>query len=362
MRGLKDFYASNRITAIAIVLSPLLLVLSIVYLVVVSVLKFFYRRGILVSYRPAAKVISVGNITLGGSGKTPLVEYLVLQLAARRHRVAALLRGYQKPRINRGVGSPDYYGMGDEASMLKEALRGSGAVFSNPDRAEQARKIDQEGRFDTIILDDGFQHWRLKRDLDIVVVDATNPFGNGYVLPLGPLREPLGALSRADIIVLSRSNEVDPRELQEIEARLKRICGAAPVVRAVHSPQYLYHAVTGQKVGFEALKGAGVGVMAGVAVPASFLRSVEGLGAKVVWKAFFDDHHEYSRSDIKEALRGSRDMKASFLLTTEKDIVRFRGLLLQQAPALDVLVLKVAFKIVEGQERLDERLHCLYRV
>lgn len=362
MRALKDFYTGNRITPVVVVLLPLFFVLSFVYWVVIVVREFFYRRGILGAYRPAAKVISVGNITLGGSGKTPLAEYLALQLAARRHRVAILLRGYRKPRVSQGVGSQDYYEMGDEASMLKGALKGSGAVFSDPDRAAQARKIDQEGRFDTIILDDGFQHWRLKRDLDIVVVDATHPFGNGCVLPLGPLREPLAALSRAEIIILSRCNEVDPRELKQIEARIKTICRAVPIVKAVHSPQYLYHAVTGQKVGFEVIRGVPVGLIAGVAVPASFLKTVERLGAKVAWKAFFDDHHEYSRSDIEGALRSAAGAKASSLVTTEKDIVRFRGLLLEQPPALDVLVLKVDFQIVEGQERLDERLHSLYRV
>lgn len=360
MKGLKAVYSRNQLTVTYLMLWPVLFVSSFFYLFIVTILKILYKKNILASYRPAAKVISVGNITLGGSGKTPLVEYLALYLHARGRKVAVLLRGYKKPGHDSGIGLPDYYLSGDEACMLKISLKENAFVLSDKDRLRAAQDIDESGRIDTVILDDGFQHWRLKRDMDVVVVDATNPFGNGRVLPLGPLREGVSSLARAQVICLSRVNEISSASVRELEARLKRFNHAALLVKAVHEPEFIYNAVSGARFGLDYLKGRKIGLLCAIANPGSFLYAIEGCGAEVVIKGFFDDHHEYSEQELSEFIRRLSAAGVHSIVTTQKDIVRFAGWLSVAGSGAEVLVLKVSLKIVEGEEAFDKRIHSLY--
>ncbi|HAJ57719.1 MAG TPA: tetraacyldisaccharide 4'-kinase [Candidatus Omnitrophica bacterium] len=360
MKGLKAVYTRNQLTATYFILWPVLFVFSFFYLLIIIFLKTLYQRHILASYRPNAKVISVGNITLGGSGKTPLVEYLALYLHARGRRTAVLLRGYKKPGHGPGIGFSDYYSLGDEACMLKLSLKENAVVVSGKDRVRAAVGIDEEGRIDTIILDDGFQHWRLKRDLDVAVVDATNPFGNGCVLPLGPLRESIASLARAQVICLARANEVPPAAARKLEERLRKLNHAALFIKAIHEPEFIYDAVSGLRSALDHLKGKKVGLLCAIANPGSFLDAVERCGAEVVAKTFFDDHHEYSGRELSDVMRKSLDAGARAVVTTQKDIVKFAGWLCRQDAGIEVFVLKVSLKIVEGEEAFDERLHSLY--
>jgi tetraacyldisaccharide 4'-kinase len=361
MKGLKTFYTQNRMTATYFILWPILLALSFFYLLTVYFIRFLYEKNILRSYRSAAKVISVGNITLGGSGKTPMAEYLALQLCPRGHRAAILLRGYKKPKKDEGLGLPDYYILGDEASMLKGSLKENAVVISDKNRVEAARQIDEDGRIDTIILDDGFQHWRLKRDLDIVVIDSTNPFANGCVLPLGPLREGPASLARAHIICLSRVNEVPIAAVRQLESRIRKFNHAALFIKAVHEPEFLYSVVSGSKVELDNLRGKKAGLLCAIANPASFLAAVQLCGAEVVSKNFFDDHHEYSAQDLEGVIRKSLDAGVQAIVTTQKDVVRFANWLRREKPGIDIFVLKISLKIVEGESAFYERLHSLYR-
>ena len=199
MMGLKIFYTQGRHTALYIILFPLLFVLSCFYFLLVWLAAFLYTKGILKSYRSKGMVISVGNITLGGSGKTPLVEYLAHRLAGQGRRVCILLKGYKTPKENKAIGSADYYVYGDEASMLKENLKDKAVVLTGNKRDELACEIDAGSLGDTILLDDGFQHWRLKRDWDMVVMDAPRPFGSRFLLPAGHLREGLSSLKKGSL-------------------------------------------------------------------------------------------------------------------------------------------------------------------
>jgi tetraacyldisaccharide 4'-kinase len=361
MKALKVLYAENRTTATFFVLAPFLFLLSGLYLLGLCVRRFFYGAGIAASYRPAAKVISVGNMTLGGSGKTPLVEYLALELSARGKRVAVICGGYKKSALNEGPGEPAYYALGDEAAMLTENLKGRVFVVSAKNRAHAAREIDATGRFDTIILDDGFQHAALKRDLDIVALDATNPFGNGCVLPLGPLRESLSGLKRAPVICLTRVDEVSPAMVRALRERVKKLNPAACVLTAVHGLYQLCDAVSGEAQDLDLIKGKKAALLCGIAKPYSFLKTVEKCGVQVVHKSFFEDHYEYRQDDVAACLNASREAGAAILVTTQKDIVKFRGALRVLRPVVPVFVLKISLKITEGERILDERYHSLYR-
>lgn len=249
-------------------------------------------------------VISVGNITTGGTGKTPLVMDLARRLLSRGRVPAVLTRGYKSRR-----GAP-----GDEAAMIAAQTPGVLCV-QNPDRIAGGRSAIDRGA-EVLLLDDGFQHRRLGRDLDVVVVDVTNPFGFDRLLPLGRLREPVTALARADLIVMSRIDLVDE------SARLRvanRIAEAAPGVRCVTSR----HRV----VGLSELDGAVCDdrcvkaiLMSAIGNPESFTRTVERMGIEVAARFEWSDHHPFSASDINRVVEATRRIQHDVVLTTRKDI------------------------------------------
>ena len=360
MNGLKIFYTEGRCTILYIILFPLLFVLSCFYFLLVGLAAFLYTKGILRSYRSKAKVISVGNITLGGSGKTPLVEYLAHQLADDRRRVCILLKGYKTPKENKAMGSPDYYVYGDEASMLKESLMDKAVVLTGNKRDELACEIDAGSLGDTILLDDGFQHWRLKRDWDMVVMDATRPFGTRFLLPAGHLREGLSSLKRAHCFVLSHCDEASGDQIAELEKLLFSINPRADILRSIHAPESLTHLKTGKKEDLDILKGVSVGLFCGIAHPASFLNTVKKLGAYVILERFFDDHHHYQQEEITDFIENCRAAGIERILTTEKDAPRVSGLVRSMDLRIDILVLRIVLKITKGQEILNGRLYSLY--
>jgi tetraacyldisaccharide 4'-kinase len=356
MKSLRVFYTNNEATLTYKILFPLLFFLSLVY----GFFLYLARAGQFGSYRPQAKVISVGNITLGGSGKTPFVELLIGLLSKRGRHPAVLIRGYKKPRGREGLGVEDYRLLGDEARMLTENLKGRAGVFVGSDRVSIARQADQEKKFDTMVLDDGFQHWGLKRDLDVVMVDATNPFGNGFLLPAGHLREGVSALKRADLICLTRTDEAPEAAVDALASKISGISPQAPLVWLVHVPEVLYDLTTEARVSAESIKNAEVGLLCGIANPISFLRTVERLGGRVVIKKFFEDHHDFSAEELADLSRVCAASHVSKVIVTEKDAARLKGRPDLKSLKIDILVLRIAVKIVKGQEALDERLDSLY--
>lgn len=345
-------------TVLFFFLAPVLFPLSCVYVFFLWMIRFFYSRNIIKSYRPGACVVSVGNITLGGSGKTPLVAYLA-DYFSRHFHVAILLRGYMKPKTLQSLGSHDYYAFGDEASMLRQDLNENCRVISGKNRVESARLLDSEKSTGVIILDDGFQHWKLRRDLDIVIIDATNPFGNRLLLPAGPLREGLDSLKRADCFCLSRCDEIRPEELDRLGRFLRAKNPKALLVKAVHAPEALRHLKTNTLCALDVVKGRKIGLFCGIANPASFVRSMERLGADIIIKKFFADHHEYNRQEIESLMKLCKAYDISTMVTTEKDAQRLAGFFAQAEMGVDVLALRIKIKIIEGQEALYERLDSL---
>ncbi len=293
-------------------------------------------------------VISVGNITWGGTGKTPLVEFIALFLKRNRRNPAVLSRGY---------GSSGRIADGDEPLMLRNRLPGI-PVLADRKRLRSARKAMEAGA-DTLILDDGFQQWGIVKDLDIVTVDAGNPFGNGRVIPAGMLREPLSALKRADVFVLTRCDKGADRA--HLKKRLSSINPRARIFCCDHRVAgfYPFTGETAQAMtGPAFFSGKEVAVFSGIAVPRSFEESLKNTGARVTAARRFPDHYIYGRNEIEDIVAGSRGIP---VVTTEKDAARL-SVLYDGRPPDGIWVMRIELEFENDEDqRLRDRLLGIYR-
>ena len=305
--------------------------------------------------RVGVPVISIGNITTGGTGKTPTAAHIAHLLTARGRRVAILLRGYKGGEIQfdddqRDEAAARWRAHSDEAMVLRRQCPRA-EVILNPDRLAGAKEAIAK-RCDTIVLDDGFQHRRVSRDLNIVLVDATRPFGFGHLLPRGLLREPLTSLRRADLIVVTRSDEVNESARSELVKRISGISGDKPVIASCH-----------RAAGFSDLKGGGVSaadasgmqavIFAGIGNFAGFRRLVERLGVHILAAYEFPDHHAYTPDEISGVADAAASVEANVILTTEKDAVKLVGRWGDDACRLMVVCLEVEF-VGEGGRILSD--------
>lgn len=317
----------------------LLTVLSFFYLAAVQVRTLLYRVRVLRSHSVTAWVISVGNITLGGTGKTPVTERLARLLHSRGRKVAVISRGYRRktgPRWRRLkeklLGAPTTRMVsdgrnillnsrvaGDEPYLLAANLEGI-PVLINRNRVKAAHYAIRRLKADTIILDDGFQYLGLKRDLDIVLVDGQYPFGDGRIFPRGILREPLRNLSRADLLLITKAREGGQEELKE---KLRRYNGKAQILECRHNPVYLRDVRTSIKASLELIRGTKAATLAGIANPYGFEKTLKELGVEVIYSRRFADHHFYTQQELIDTLNRASQRGAEILLTTEKDSVRF---------------------------------------
>jgi len=294
-----------------------LFILSIIYGLAVRILVFFYRKDLC---RINCKVISVGNITLGGTGKTSLVEYIARYLQTQGRKVAILSRGYGRNTNDERRTTNDAT-MGDEPCMLANKLSGV-PVIVDADRIRGARKAVSEYGADTVILDDGFQQWRIKKDLEIVTIDSTNPFGNGHLLPRGALREPLSSLRRADIFVLAKTN-FNSDDIGRLKNILHKINPWAEVVESVHKPLGFYNITKPEELlPVDILKGKTAALFSGIGDPDSFEKLIAGLGIKIGVSFKFPDHHNYTERDLEKILSESKSKGINNIITTEKDAAR----------------------------------------
>jgi tetraacyldisaccharide 4'-kinase len=327
-----------------------------------AVRRFLYRTGLLPSARAPIPVISVGNLAVGGAGKTPVTLHLAALLVSRGHRPAILSRGYggsgRGPRIvSRGDGRGPVLSAaeaGDEPVLLARRLPDV-AVLAGPSRAELASLAARELGRDVALLDDGFQHLALSRDLDLVVLDGGSPFGNGRLLPRGPLREGPKALARAHLAWITKVDEGDPAVVEAAAARAREATGREPV-RSRYRVAGLLAAGLDRIHPAGSLAGCRVGLLAGLARPDSFRRTVLAAGAEVAFAALFPDHHRFTAAEVEAALARLAPEGADLLVLTEKDAVRLPPGVLADGR---LAVLRVDTEVVGGAESL---LACLASV
>jgi tetraacyldisaccharide 4'-kinase len=297
-----------------------------------------YDLGLLPIHACNAPVVCIGNVSLGGTGKTPLVAWAAQHLAALGMRPAIVSRGYGARRGE----------LSDEAAELGLLLPGVPHV-ADPDRVAAARRAVAAGA-DAVVLDDGFQHRRLARDLDIVAVDATDPFGCGFLVPRGLLREPMHGLARADAVVLTRCTLADPARRADIRTALARHASGLPPVwaEATHRPVGLRQA-GGETQPLDSLRGRRVVACAGIGNPAAFRESLQSLGADVAAFRAFPDHHAYSPRDLDELGAWAARERATLLVTTLKDLVKIRR---DDLSGIQVAALEIAIEFTAGGDDL----------
>jgi len=318
-----------------------------------------YQKGLFKQHKLNVPVISVGNLVLGGTGKTPLVHYIAKLLQHHNRKPAILSRGYKgsaTAAINVVSNTTDILldaaEAGDEPLLLAEKLPGVPVITGKKRFTTGCFAIDSLGA-DSLILDDGFQHMALKRDLDLVLFTVQNLLGNGRVLPGGDLREPLSALKRADAFIISGINDSESmsRNPEEFISLLKSMYPDKPVFTAIYQPEKTLIRIDKRKDGtisqFDAGKIPLYG-FCGIARPESFKKTLEFTGMKLTGFHAYEDHHSYSADNIQSLIHNAKNSGAHGLVTTEKDLVKLRNIF---PPEFPLLVLPVKLQLGEDFDR-----------
>ena len=297
-----------------------------------------FRRGILKKHRLPVKVISVGNLTWGGTGKTPLVIHLAQALQSRGHRVAVLTRGYGQ----------------DESKLMTERLAPI-PVLVGPDRVVTGAQAVREHGADLLLLDDGYQQWRLQKDLEILTADAEAPFGNGRLIPLGNLREPPAAAARADLIVLKGKASAGT------QAQMKQLNPGAPIFFMTYEPHRMRRWPDGKAVPLKNLKGRKVCTMAGIGDPKQFEQTVASLEADIRIRHRAQDHHRYTAGELIRLVSRCRRHGVRTVVTTEKDAVRipniFRETAGRKLEETEFWVIEIKPRFEPDESELLHRIH-----
>jgi tetraacyldisaccharide 4'-kinase len=340
-------------------LTPLWL-LSLLYGVIVMGRYASYAWGLCRRRRLPCRVISVGNLTVGGTGKTPLTIWLARWYRRQGWRVVVLSRGYGAHRerpvqvVSTGAGPLiDWRAAGDEPYMLAQALPGIPVLIAL-DRYLGGRYACEHFRAQVLILDDGFQHYALHRDLDVVLIDASNPFGAGALLPRGMLREPLRALQRADVVVLTRV-DMATETLSALYKHIRR-WHARPPISSVTVAEALSQWGHDRLETPTQLAGQRVVAFAGIGNPSALVATLEQLGAEVVACLVYPDHHPYTLDDWQAILEVAQQQRAAYLVTTDKDAVRMAT---DWDAPLPLYTVRVGITFVQGHESFTQQLATL---
>jgi len=336
----------------------MLTLFSHIYRIIGSIRERLYKTGILRTKRLPCPVICVGNITTGGTGKTPTVIALARLLKGGQisnlspQRLAILTRGYKRKSTepilavndgNKILSTPQ--DAGDEPYLIASSLKGV-PVIVGKDRYRSGQYAIERFGANLFILDDGYQHIRLHRDLNILLIDATNPSGNGHLLPKGVLREPLSAIGRADCMIISRANEGDAAGVERLIRSYNR---ESPVFYAYYRPVDIAD-LRGHTLGLPYIRGKTLLLFSGIANPYSFRNSIANLGGVIKGELIFPDHHWYTDKDIEKIRNEAARLSADAVITTEKDAVRLTDThtLTDIKNKLDILALQVEMEIDKG--------------
>ncbi len=304
-----------------------------------------YRSKWLKTHALPVQVVSVGNLTWGGTGKTPMVIQLAEGLSGMGRSVAVLTRGYGE----------------DEARLLTERLAPI-PVLVDPDRVASGQKAVDAFGADLLLLDDGYQQWRLKKDLDILMVDASAPFGNGHLIPRGILREPVSAASRAGLIVIKDGGET-PERLVKAEIEVRAVNKAAPIFFARYKPARLVRWRSAEELPLTEIRKRRICSLAGIARPEQFEATLSRIGAQIGLKVRVGDHHPYSAGELIRILSRAKRHGIQTVVTTAKDAVRFPSLLLEtlglELKGMEILVLEVILEFEPNESQLLHRIDSL---
>lgn len=340
---------------------------SKIYGAVVLLRKWFFRIGVLRRWPLGCQVISVGNVTAGGTGKTPVVEIFARELTKQGRKVAILSRGYrrkEKPFLQRifsdKIEPPlivsdgrrvllDSETGGDEPYMLASNLPGV-VVLVDRNRVKSGRYAIRKFGCDTLILDDGFQYQRLKHSHDIVLVDKTNPFGNGNLLPRGVLRETVNNIRRADFIFITKSDG----KSEALRAKIRKYNRHAEIIECRHAPKRLKNVYGKSNKELAWLNGKKVLALSGIAVPQSFENFLRGYGAELTECVRYADHHRYATQEVINVVNRAADLGCDALITTEKDAVRFPKL---STVAVPVYYLRIEIEILRGAQNFHDAVN-----
>lgn len=355
----------------AALLRGVLFGLSKVFLIIVKSRRWLYEARIIRDHPLGVQVITVGNLTVGGTGKTPVVEKFARVLTDQGRKVAILSRGYRSkpppfaqrwknkllfqeevipPRVVSDgksllLNSED---AGDEPYMLASNLKDV-VVLTDKDRVKSGRYAIEQFGCDILLLDDGFQYWKLAgRRRDIVLVDAQQPFGNEHLLPRGTLREPPEHIRRADTIFITKSDG----ETAGLRARIRKHNPSAGIIECVHWPLFfenVFNPEQREQIGW--LKGKKVATLSGIAQPESFEQSLVQQGAELVYTKRFADHHRFNQQEILNTINRAKKRRADVILTTQKDAVRFPKIDRRDLP---IFYMRVEIKILSGAKDFDD--------
>jgi tetraacyldisaccharide 4'-kinase len=335
---------------------------SVAYGLGVGVRGLLYDAGVLRSRRIGAKVICIGNITTGGTGKTPATVLAAQTLRRRDQAVAILSRGYGRPEHTKEVCAiTDHSHMswrqcGDEPWMMHQILKGQDVpILVSPDRTRAGRQAVTFYECEVVILDDGFQHRKLKHDLDIVLINAMDPFGGCRLLPMGNLREPIRSLRRAHIIMLTHVDMAGEAELAALRKEVHRVNAKAPLLESVHRPDFMLDIKNEQKYKLDHLAGRPVATLCGIGAPEQFEAQVRQNASGLTQRWRYPDHHRYTHKEIASIAHLLGDIP---LVTTFKDIVRFPADWRELFKG-DVYVLSIKLDIVKGKSVWLDSLHAL---
>lgn len=354
----------------------LMSVLSLVFYGLVRARLAIFRKRWIQQTHLGTHVISIGNLTVGGTGKTPVTEFLARELRKRQRHVAILSRGYKSRRLAESQTWHDALGekidehkmpkvvsdgqrilldskyAGDEPFMLAKNLDGVSVVVDK-DRIKGGRFAVEHLDADVLLLDDGLQYLRLAHGTDIVLIDSNAPYGTGHLLPRGTLREPPRNLIRASYILITKCDGSPNDELIEHIRRYNRF---APIIECTHGPRYIEELFTGRQEPLEYLQDKWVAAISGIAVPEGFERSLEQLGARVEIRRHFPDHYRFTQKEIDLFMDRCLERDMEMVLTTEKDAVRFPK---PTEVTVPIWFLRIEVEILKGHDEWEEMLECI---
>ena len=361
---------------VADIIGFILNLFSILFAQIIKIRYFLYNKRLLKNNPLGCLVIVVGNITVGGTGKTPVVEKLAKTLQQNGRKVGIISRGYKGKKeslikkmlrfiTNGEVAPPKVVSdgknvllgsklAGDEPYMLAKNLPGV-VVVCDKNRVKAGYFAIKDFGCDTLVLDDGFQYLKLKGSLNICLVDSTNPFGNEHLLPRGILREPLHRLSKADYILITKTKNI--QQCEELHRTIRKHNSLAKMIYCTHTPRFLVDIKSQEEKNLDFIKGKKVAIFSGIAYPESFEGTIKEQGADIIYTKRFLDHHRFSKGEIKTVFMESFASGAEMILTTEKDAVRLPKIF----PKIPLYYLRLEIDLLSNEEdfnSLAERI-CL---